>query len=152
MKGCQVYKTDKHYKIVTVYRQESWAYMSSRPIYILSIKVEEEEFADKLFKALRTSRDIKESEEDDFWLGKELLKELKESSFDKFYKKSTSCSVWLNKKGMLGKKEIEIVPNSYGSKSTGLVSMDEETIKMEYKKGLEAEIAKQVMNILNGLN
>jgi hypothetical protein len=149
MKGCQIYKTNKHYKIITMYRQESWAYISSKPIYILPLEVDINEFSSRLFESLKNSRDITESEEDNFWLGNGLLKELEERTFVDLYKHSTSCYVWLDKKGILSKGEIEIKPNKYLGKSKGLVSVDEESIRIKYNKGKELEITKRVIDILN---
>ena len=93
MKAVFVYKTGKNFKIVTNYELESGSYISSEPIYILPLDIKKDEFIKKLFEALNYSRKLTEDEEDTYWLGKNLLKKLKETSFDKLYR--TSKSFWI---------------------------------------------------------
>jgi len=35
-KSIQVYKTDKYYKIITMYRTESWTYLLGEPVFLLA--------------------------------------------------------------------------------------------------------------------
>ena len=149
MKGLEIYRTSKFYKIVTMYRRESGAYMLSKPIYIVSIEKSIEELSNAIFSSLEASRSIKESEEDNLWLGNKLLKELKERSFNNLYKNSTSCCVFFNKKGLLSKGMIEIEPYKYSGKDEGLEAIEEEIVKIKYNNNTEdAEITKIIIEIL----
>lgn len=95
MKAVHIYLTKKNYKVVTTYRLESGSYIDSNPIFILPENVDKEELSLKISLALEASRQLSEKEEDKYWLGNKLLKELKESSFNKLYENSKSCKIYI---------------------------------------------------------
>lgn len=44
-KSIQVYKTDKYYKIITMYRTESWTYLLGEPVFLLPLDITAGELA-----------------------------------------------------------------------------------------------------------
>lgn len=143
MKACQIYKTKKHYKIATMYRLESGSYILSNPIFIIPLEANDKELSVKIFEAIKNSRLIYESEEDDIWLGTQLLKELKEKSYNDLYKNSGSCTIYLEK-GLL-----EIEPNKYLGKNEGLEAIQEKKSKFDYVEGDELKVTEKVIELLN---
>ena len=141
MGSVEIYKTSKNYKILTQYKLESGSYISSEPIFILPIDVNKEEMESKLFEALEASRDLSESEEDDFWLGNKLLKKLKESSFDKLYKSSCSCHVSLID-GI-----FSITPQKYVGKNVGLDILEDRAVKFFYDNN-RSEVLEKITQVL----
>lgn len=121
MKSCQIFKTKKGYKIATMYRLESWSYIESKPIYIFPVEIGVEELSKAIFESLESSREISDSEENDFWLGNQLLKELKENSYNSLYKNSYSCIVSIKNSDFI------IEPQKYMGKDEGL-SVDENRV------------------------
>ena len=63
-KSIQVYKTDKYYKIITMYRTESWTYLLGEPVFLLPLDITAGELAKVILEGLNHSRSISESEED----------------------------------------------------------------------------------------
>lgn len=118
MKIIEVFKTDKQFKVVTLYQLESGSYISSLPISILDINCPKEELLDQIKNSLNSSRNISSKEETKLWLGNELLKHLKVPSFKKLYTTSSSCNVVLNE------KEIKLTPLAYDTKIKALVETD----------------------------
>lgn len=143
MKCCQIYKTNKSYKIVTMYRLESWSYIASFPIFILPLQSSGEELADKIFESLKNSRSLLESEEDDFWLGNKLLKEIKESSFNKLYQNSKSCTVYMEG------ANLEIEPNNYLGPDKGLEPLTDEVVKINVFNNSKIEVTNCILKVLD---
>jgi hypothetical protein len=114
MKSIQIYKTNKNFKILTLYKLSSGSYIASEPIFILDSDIELKILGDKILEALNASHTLKESEEDKFWLGTNLLKKIKASSFNKFYETSTICDVSFDN------KTITITKLKYLGKNKGL--------------------------------
>src|SRR5690606_7586507 len=113
-KACAVYKKKKEYKIITSYQLEVGRYVSRPPIFILPISVDIESLKNCIFQSLNASKKITY---DDYYSGissKDLLKEMKEASFTKLYKNSTSCMVYLKD------EMIEIVPYKCEDPKEGL--------------------------------
>lgn len=127
MKSCQIFKTKKAYKITTMYRLESWSYIESKPIYILPLETSPEDLSRAIFESLENSREISESEEDDFWLGNRLLKELKESSYNSLYKNSFGCIVSI-KNG-----DFVVEPQKYMGKDKGLEIDGDRVLQLDAK-------------------
>ena len=144
MKSIEVYRTKNNYKILTMYRLESWSYISSKPIFILSLDVNIEEFTNRFFEALNSSRELLESEEDKYWLGNQLLKEVKESSFNKFYELSTSCRVSIEE------DLVVVAPRKYVGKNKGLFTDENNALKLSYNGENQVEIVAEVLKLLEG--
>ena len=142
MKGIQIYKTKKHIKIVTMYQQESKAYIISEPIFILSLDEDISKVKDNIFLALDSSRKISEKEEDKFWLGNTLLKKMNETSFQKLYVSSKSCMIFLEK------NKIKIIPLKYAGKGLGLTE-DIGVIEMSFNSSDKEKIALKILDCLN---
>lgn len=123
MKSCQIFKTKKGYKIATMYRLESWSYIESKPIYIFPLETSIEQLSRALFESLDSSREISESEENDFCLGNQLLKELKESSYSSLYKNSYGCIVSVKNNKFI------IEPQKYMGKDEGLAVDENRVLK-----------------------
>lgn len=143
MKACQIYKTNKEYKIITLYKTESWAYISSHPIYILPISTNVDELTNIIFKTLESSRSISEIEEKKMWLGDNLLKAINEVSYNKLYKNSKVCGLFLKE------DKIMIVSYTYLGLNKGIVGNDNDEIEIEYKDELKVEIIQKVIDVLN---
>ncbi|MDM1550900.1 hypothetical protein [Empedobacter falsenii] len=125
MKTCQIFKIDNKFIIVTLYRLESWSYISSEPIFILPDDIDIKILLTKVFESLENSRDISEKEENEMWLGHDLLKLLKVKSFSKLYKESVACIVSLNE------KNIEVTPYEFYFKTKGLSEKIEDRFIVE---------------------
>ena len=125
MKTCQIFKIDNKFIIVTLYRLESWSYISSEPIFILPDDIDIKILLTEVFESLENSRDISEKEENEMWLGHDLLKLLKVKSFSKLYKKSVACIVSLNE------KNIEVTPYEFYFKTKGLSEKIEDRFIVE---------------------
>lgn len=143
MKGCSIYKTKKAYKIVTMFRRESWAYLLSKPIFILPLETNIEELSEKIFGSLTSSRSISEDEEDNFDIN--LLKEIKEKSYNQLYKNSASCDIFLKE------SIIEIIPLKYAGKNQGLDEIADQIKEISYSKEKELEITSLIINKLDEL-
>lgn len=142
MKSCQIFKAKNAYKIITLYRLESWSYIHSHPIYILPLKTSSDELSMKIFEALENSRDISESEENEFWLGNQLLKELKEKSYNSLYKDSHSCMVSMNE------NEFIIEPQQYMGKDEGLEIVKSRILKFD-RNSNKINLGEKIVNVLN---
>ena len=142
MKGIQIYKTQKHIKIVTMYQIESEAYITSEPVFVFSLDEDISKIKDNIFLALDSSRKISEKEEDTFWLGNTILKKMNETSFQKLYVSSKSCMVFLEK------NNIKIIPMKYAGKGQGL-SEDIGVIEMSFNSSDKEKITLIILDFLN---
>lgn len=143
-KSIQVYKTDKYYKIITMYRTESWSYIVGKPIFLLPLDITVQELSKVIIEGLNNSRSISESEEATIWnSNKQLLKEIKEKSYDDLYKNSTSCNIYVEN------QEITIEPNIYLGSRKGLTTNTERIIKLEFLESKHIDIAKLVIDRLS---
>lgn len=143
MKAITIYKIKKEYKIVTLYKREAGSYIVSEPILNVSIGISFNDFYNKIFYSLDSSRNISESEEDKFSLGKELLKKLKISSFEKLYFNCTSCSIWLDN------NILEIIPNKYAGYLQGLEEDIENKLVFQFNEENKLIIVEKVKDILD---
>lgn len=147
MKSIQIYLSKEHYKVLTMYRLESWSYIISEPIYILPDNIEKKELSSKIFNALESSCELSESEEDKYRLGnKELLKRMKESSFNKLYGSSKSCSVDLKD------NLVTVTPQKYLGKGAGLEEEVGQALKLNYNGENKNEIVTEITRLLERLN
>lgn len=142
MKSCQVFKTKKNYKITTMYRLESWSYIESKPIYIFPLETSIEELSKAIFESLESSREISELEENDFWLGNQLLKELKESSYNSLYKNSYGCIVSIKN------NDFVIEPQKYMGKDEGLAVDENKVLNLGVNLD-KKHLTKKVIDVLN---
>jgi hypothetical protein len=145
MKCIEIYKTNKDFKILTLYKLEAGSYMTSEPIFIMPGDVKLEDLGDKIYEALNASRNLLESEEDKFWLGSKLLKKIKESSFDKFYEASVSCSVSFSD-GI-----VSIAPQKYLGKNQGLEILEDRAYRVTLDKNNRLEVIQKLMQMLTTL-
>ena len=125
-KSIQIYKTHKHYKVITMYRTESWTYLLSEPVFLLSLDITAEELSKVILEGLNRSRSISESEEDTIRNNNKqsLLKQIKEKSYNDLYKNSTSCTIYVEN------QEITIEPNIYLGSREGLTTDMERVVKL----------------------
>ncbi len=144
-KSIQVYKTDKYYKIITMYRTESWTYLLGEPVFLLPLDITAGELAKVILEGLNHSRSISESEEDIIRNNNKqsLLKQIKEKSYDNLYKNSTSCNIYVES------QEITIEPNIYLGSREGLTTDMERVVKLEFLESKYIDIAKLVIDILS---
>src|SRR5690554_420686 len=144
-KSIQIYRTDKFYKIITMYRTESWSYIVGKPVFLLPLDVTIQDFLNVILNALNQSRTISESEEFVIWNSKkEILKEIKEKSFDNLYKNSNSCEIYLEN------YEITLKPTLYLGYKDGVTTLDNKEIKYQFIENKYFDIIKSIIEILNG--
>jgi hypothetical protein len=143
MKAVEIYKTESHYKVVTMYLLESGSYIGSEPVFIVPIKSKVEAIWSKISKSLAASRQLSESEEDRYWLGNKLLKVMQESSFNALYKSSRACGVFV------GADTTRIDSYKFVGKNEGLV-VDMERSRALSNSLTEMEIADQILEVLKG--
>lgn len=140
MKSCCIYKTKKHFKIVTMYLTDTGSYVLRGPVHILDLNVSVEELREKIFDSLNASREIPHPENSFF---KELIKKMKEPSFKSLYQNSTSCNLFLEN------NILTIEPNRCKDPNEGLEVVVEDIQKIEYYTYNEIEITKTIMEILD---
>lgn len=144
-KALQIYKTHKHYTIITMYRTESWTYLLSEPVFLLSLDITTEELSKVILEGLKHSRSISESEEDTIRNNNKqsLLKKIKEKSYNDLYKNSTSCTIYVEN------QEITIEPNIYLGSREGLTTDTEKVLRLDFIESKYIDIAKSVIDILS---
>ena len=139
MKACTIYKTNREYKIITVYQRESEILHQRDPVFIIPITSSNEKLSKCIFNSLNSSGTIKESE---LITTKELLKLIKAPSFKSLYKNSTSCMIFLSK----GK--LELIPYKE-AKDRGLEEVNEDKKTIDYTKENESLIITTIVEMLN---
>lgn len=143
-RSIQIYKTNNKYKIITMYRTESWSYIAGEPVFLLPLDITLQEFLKAILEGLNHSRSISELEEDKIWNNnKLLLKNIGEKSYDDLYKNSTSCDIYIEN------KEITIKPNVYLGSKKGLQTDVEKIVKFGFLEEKYLEIAKEIIKVLN---
>ncbi|MBR4197568.1 MAG: CdiI family contact-dependent growth inhibition immunity protein [Bacteroidales bacterium] len=140
-KKIDVYKTRKHYVILTAYKTES-TWLLSDPVYILSLDTTAEELAKVISDGLAHSRSISETEENIFRSNNKLLKKMKERSWSNLYKTSKSCTITIDN------NEITIEPWILSGTLRGLVQDEERAVKLEFSKSNYVDVAQVVIDIL----
>ncbi|MBQ6667367.1 MAG: CdiI family contact-dependent growth inhibition immunity protein [Bacteroidales bacterium] len=143
-KVIEVYKTRKHYKIITNYKLKAGSYLSGEPVFILPLDITAENLSEVFFESLNHSRLVSESEEDKIWNNrKQLLKKLKEPSFNALYKNSVSCDIIY-----VENQKITIKPKIYLGLRKGLVTDTERVIELEFSISNYIDIAQVVIDVL----
>lgn len=97
MASCVIFKAKKHYKIYTESITKEGLLIADDPIFILDITIGQDILWETIIKSLNASKiGVKAPQRDEWsqWQG-EILKKLKESSFNNLYKKTTSCQIKL---------------------------------------------------------
>ncbi len=136
-----VYKTRKHYVIITAYKTESTMLLSD-PVYILSLDTAAEELAKVISDGLAHSRSISETEENIFRSNNKLLEKMKERSWSNLYKTSKSCTIKIDN------NEITIEPWILSDTLRGLVQDEERAVKLEFSKSNYMDVAQVVIDLL----
>jgi hypothetical protein len=143
MKSLHVFLTINKYKIVTMYRLDSGSYILSQPIFILNREIGNEELSKYISSALEESKQLSEKEEEKYRIGsKLLLKNLKESSFNKLYENSKSCAVYVEE------NRICIEPYDFKDKVSGLIVNNENIIELKSDISY-LDLTKNIIEILN---
>jgi hypothetical protein len=140
-KMIDVYKTRKHYVIITAYKTESTMLLSD-PVYILSLDTAAEELAKVISDGLAHSRSISETEENIFRSNNKLLEKMKERSWSNLYKTSKSCTIKIDN------NEITIEPWILSDTLRGLVQDEERAVKLEFSKSNYMDVAQVVIDLL----
>lgn len=139
IKGCQIFKTSKEYKIITMYQVDLGRFTLRKPIYIVDISEGIDTIKNFIFNSLNESKKITYEDYYNNGSKKELLVDLKETSYNKLYRNSNSCCLYLVN------GNIEIIPNKF--EKTYLSEVKEGIRKMNYDNN-ELEITKMVLDIL----
>lgn len=142
MKSIEIFKTNKEFKIITLYMLQSGSYIASNPIFIFPADVEVKDLSNSISEALKESRILNESEEDKFWLGNGLLKKIKESSFNKFYATSSSCYI------SLVNGIISIIPQKYMGKDQGLEMQENLAYRVAINDNNRLEVIEKLKEML----
>ena len=141
-KAIEVYKTGKYYKIITMHKLKAGSYLSGEPVFILPIDTTAEILSEVIFESLNHSHLVSESEEDKIWNNrKQLLKKLKEPSFNALYKYSVSCDIIY-----VENQKITIEPKIYLGSRKGLVTDTEKVIEFAFDKPNYVDVAKAVID------
>ncbi|MNJ86183.1 hypothetical protein D3C87_36710 [compost metagenome] len=96
MNTCQVYKSEKSYKIVTESLSTLGMGISTFPIHVLPINSDSEELKNSIVDCIKSSKDGLEMspDSDEFAVhSKNVLKALQEKSHTNLYKSSKGCSL-----------------------------------------------------------
>lgn len=140
-KFCCVYKSEKGYKVITLYQIFEECKTEWEPVFFLSSSATIEELADAVFFCLGKSctivhRPIASTQN--------YLKLVRESSLKSFYASTVLVDVQLNPQSGM----IKICPWKQ-SKGRGMEPCSEKKITTIYKKGKEKDIANSMVKILN---
>lgn len=143
IKACDIYKTLKEYKIVTLSTSDTGLFLADVPTFILPITISKDELSNKIFSSLNSSRcnvPFPNSKVEMQEFQKKHLKDLKEKSFKSLYKNSINCSIRLEN------NILEITPSRF--EKYYLEPVSEKSVKIEYNNN-ELEITKIIIDILN---
>ena len=134
-KGCDIYKTDKEYKIITMYKTDSGLYHLDEPVFFLPISSSKEELLYAIQKSISVSKLIKDPLQSDL---KDFLRIVKERSLTRFYKSSVCCSLYIEG------DDATIEPRIYLGR--GLVPDSDRRIIL--KNFREEELIEEIVNVL----
>lgn len=139
-----IYRTIKHYAIVTGYRTESGIWLSGEPVWLLPLDTTSEELSKVISEGLSHSRSVSEPEEDIIRMSNKnnLLKRMKERSWSSLYRNSKCCSV------DVGNNEIIITPWISSVSQRGLVSDSDRVVRLAFVASNHMDIAQAVMDML----
>ena len=139
MKACTIYKSKTDYKIATMYLTDTGTYVLSPPIFSISVKKAEEELGASILTSLASSKLIPYPSDN---FSKELLKEIKVSSYKKLYTTMTSCSLFLD--GDI----LTIEPNKCKDPNQGLEVVTEDIVKLSLSSDKEKKLTSTVISLL----
>lgn len=149
MGSCKIYKTKKEYIIVTSSKTEDWIWVADDPIFRVPIANEDSKLIEFVFKALNSSRfDVPNVSIDDVpnWQN-ETLKKMGQKSYTDLYKKSNSCRVDRDEKGIIG--IFPYKPYTPGKLSSGLTVVDEGIVEVNTNITPLHELEMILINVLN---
>ena len=139
-KACSIYKTEKNYKIITMYS----VVLEDEPVFVLPLNVGVEKLHNTIFKAINASKFISTKQYNSKrYSTKDYLNMLKEKSLNNLYKKSTHCCIYLKN------SVLEICPSKYSERYKCFEPDSERNLKIEYSKENELKITNEVVKILN---
>jgi hypothetical protein len=142
VKACEIYRTRKHYKIVTLYQLEAGRFTSNKPVFVIDVNVNLEDLYKYILESLSESKIVSYDEYYKKTIShKELLKEIKESSYKKLYENSTSCIIHFDN------DMIEIIPYQIDVKG-GLKPVSSDTVKLPYSQKNQIEIVQAIVKVL----
>ena len=133
-KGCDIHKTDKEYKIITMYKTDSGLYHLDEPVFFLPISSSKEELLYAIQKSISVSKLIKDPPSN----LKDFLRIVKERSLTRFYKSSVCCSLYIEG------DDATIEPRIYLGR--GLVPDSDRRIIL--KNFREEELIEEIVNVL----
>lgn len=143
MKACAIYKTKKEYKVLTSYQVDIGRHVLRTPIFLIPLDIPLQDLKNKIFECLNASKSISY---DEYYSGispKEILKLMKESSFNGLYKKSTSCMIYFDH------NQIKIVPYIYKGPEQGLVELLDNIKIINIEDNDTVQIVSEIENILS---
>jgi hypothetical protein len=141
-KACSIYKTEKNYKIITLYPVSSGIFLEQAPIFILPLNTSIEELKNTIFESINASRLMSYKEFQKKYSIKDYLKILKEKSLKNLYQNSSHCNIYLRN------NILEICPSKYSEKYKGFETDEIRSKKMSFSKENELIITKEIINIL----
>ena len=148
-KYCVIYKTFKNeYKIFTESKTTAGYLLYVSPVYIIPTSCTDEVLLSTILTALDNSAEnVRAPERDEFpQLQREMLDDLKEKSYSKLYKNSTSCHISIQDSTM---KILPYKLANYGRPQSGMVGVDDDKVVIEdYESNLETVVLK-IHEILN---
>lgn len=122
MKACNIYRTKKEYKIVTMYHTDWGWYISDDPIFFLPLNATKGDIASAISQAIDASSDIEQPSSNS---SKELLVKMKERSWSSLYKNSKCCDLYIDK------QNATIKPQKYSSKYRGLETDKDNVVSLD---------------------
>lgn len=137
VKACDIYKTNKEYKIITMYKTDIGVYHLDEPVFILPISSSKEELLNVIQKSISASRFINNPSKSSL---KTFLHIIKEKNLNSFYKNSICCSIYVEG------SDATIEPQNYSVKYKGLIPDKARTIILKNYK-IE-EVIDEVVRIL----
>lgn len=97
--------------------------MISQPIMLMPVHIDDEQLGKAILGGLNSSRTLNEREEDEYYL-KDLLRIMKESSYNKLYANSQCCSISLTG------NVVRLTPYKYMGRGQGIEEQEQLTIEM----------------------
>ncbi|MBF0647351.1 hypothetical protein IR083_00760 [Dysgonomonas sp. GY75] len=140
-KACSIYKTEKSYKIITVYPVSSGLLTEKEPVYILPLSIKAEELKDAIFDAVSASKLISYKEYKNTAI--DYLKMLKEKSLKNLYTNSKHCSVYLKN------NTVDVHFSKYSEKYKCLEYDEEPNLIIEYSEENKLKIVNEIIEIMN---
>ena len=122
MKACNIYRTKKECKIVTMYHTDWGWYISDDPIFFLPLNATKEDIVSAISKAIDASSEIEQPSSNS---SKELLVKMKEKSWSSLYKNSKCCDLYIDE------HNATLEPQKYSSEYRALETDKDNVVSME---------------------